>query len=105
MDGLRRLALTRCSGLARTALRVTSLPVPAVVGMAMQGAAGGGGGGRGPMNSGEFKRLPRVGGEGGEGLGSVENAAAAEGDDEIVIAGRGADERERGLARDGEGDG
>ena len=36
----RRLALTRCSGLASTALRVTSLPVPAVVGMAMQGAAG-----------------------------------------------------------------
>ena len=27
-------------GLASTALRVTSLPVPAVVGMAMQGAAG-----------------------------------------------------------------
>jgi len=32
--------LTRCSGESSTALRVTSAPVPAVVGMAMYGAAG-----------------------------------------------------------------
>ena len=34
---LRRLALTPCSGEPRTALRVTSEPVPAVVGTAMKG--------------------------------------------------------------------
>src|ERR1019366_2381804 len=49
--------------------------------------------------------VARVGEEGSEGFGGVENATPAEGDDEIVIAGRGADERERGLAGDGEGDG
>ena len=37
---LRRLALTRCAGEARTALAVTSAPVPAVVGTATQGTAG-----------------------------------------------------------------
>ncbi len=35
ISGLRRLTFTRCSGEAKTALRVTSAPVPAVVGMAM----------------------------------------------------------------------
>ena len=40
MRGLRRLALTRCSGEARTALRVTSEPVPAVVGTATNGSDG-----------------------------------------------------------------
>ncbi len=40
MCGLRTLTLTRCSGEASTALRVTSLPVPAVVGMAITGSAG-----------------------------------------------------------------
>ena len=39
MDGLRRLAFTRCAGDDSTAFRVTSLPVPAVVGTAMKGAA------------------------------------------------------------------
>jgi hypothetical protein len=38
IKGLRRLAFTRCSGEVRTALRVTSLPVPAVVGMATKGS-------------------------------------------------------------------
>ena len=38
--GLRRLTLTRCSGEASTALRVASEPVPAVVGMARNGADG-----------------------------------------------------------------
>ena len=38
--GLRRLALQRWAGEASTALRVTSAPVPAVVGMAIQGADG-----------------------------------------------------------------
>ena len=40
ISGLRRLTLTRCSGEASTALRVTSAPVPAVVGTAMNGAEG-----------------------------------------------------------------
>src|ERR1019366_7914145 len=40
MCGLRRLTLTRCSGEASTALRVTSEPVPAVVGIAIKGADG-----------------------------------------------------------------
>ena len=40
IPGLLRLTLTRCSGEAKTALRVTSEPVPAVVGTAMNGAAG-----------------------------------------------------------------
>ena len=40
ISGLRRLALSRCSGTASTALAVTSAPVPAVVGTATQGAAG-----------------------------------------------------------------
>ena len=40
IDGLRRLTLTAWAGEAITALRVTSAPVPAVVGMATQGAAG-----------------------------------------------------------------
>ena len=35
ISGLRKLTLTRCSGERNTALRVTSVPVPAVVGMAM----------------------------------------------------------------------
>ena len=38
--GLRRLALSRCSGTASTALAVTSAPVPAVVGTATNGRAG-----------------------------------------------------------------
>ena len=40
IQGLRRLTLTRCSGEASTALRVTSVPVPAVVGIATNGADG-----------------------------------------------------------------
>ena len=39
-NGLRRLTFTLCSGDDSTALRVTSEPVPAVVGMAMNGADG-----------------------------------------------------------------
>ena len=35
MNGLRMLTLTRCRGDSSTALRVTSAPVPAVVGSAM----------------------------------------------------------------------
>nr|WP_276602970.1 hypothetical protein [Nannocystis pusilla] len=35
--GLRRLTLTRCASAASTALRVTSEPVPAVVGTATKG--------------------------------------------------------------------
>ena len=38
MAALRRLAFTRCPGDASTALRVTSEPVPAVVGTAIDGA-------------------------------------------------------------------
>ena len=38
MLGLRRLAFTPCCGEASTALRVTSAPVPDVVGMAMHGS-------------------------------------------------------------------
>ena len=40
INGLRMLTLTRCCGEPNTALRVTSDPVPAVVGMAMYGADG-----------------------------------------------------------------
>jgi hypothetical protein len=40
MSGLRRLTFTLCSGEPSTALRVTSAPVPAVVGMAMKGRGG-----------------------------------------------------------------
>ena len=40
ISGLRRLAFSPCSGAARTALAVTSAPVPAVVGTATQGADG-----------------------------------------------------------------
>jgi hypothetical protein len=40
ISGLRRLAFTRCSGEASTALRVTSEPVPAVGGIATNGADG-----------------------------------------------------------------
>jgi len=40
INGLRRLALTWCSGTASTALAVTSAPVPAVVGTATQGTEG-----------------------------------------------------------------
>ena len=63
--------------------RLTSLPVPAVVGMAMHG-------------SGRFlhlvqadvvERRPRVGGERGHRLGGVERAAAADADDDIGAAG------------------
>ena len=39
IKGLRRLTLKRCSGDASTAFRVTSAPVPAVVGMAITGTA------------------------------------------------------------------
>ena len=40
ISGLRRLTLILCSGETRTALRVTSQPVPDVVGMQMHGAQG-----------------------------------------------------------------
>jgi len=40
MSGLRRLAFKPCSGEARTALGVTSAPVPAVVGKATHGTDG-----------------------------------------------------------------
>ena len=40
MSGLRRLAFTPCSGDASTAFFVTSEPVPAVVGTAMNGSDG-----------------------------------------------------------------
>jgi hypothetical protein len=40
INGLRRLTFTRCSGEPNTALRVTSEPVPAVVGIATYGTAG-----------------------------------------------------------------
>ena len=40
MKGLRKLTFTRCFGDASTALRVTSAPVPAVVGIAMKGTEG-----------------------------------------------------------------
>ena len=40
MSGLRKLALQPCSGDARTALEVTSEPVPAVVAAAMNGNDG-----------------------------------------------------------------
>ena len=40
MAAPRRLALTRCSGEASTALAVTSAPVPAVVGTATHGTDG-----------------------------------------------------------------
>ena len=40
ISGLRKLTLRRCSGEARTEFRVTSEPVPAVVGMAINGAEG-----------------------------------------------------------------
>ena len=40
MSGLRRLALTPCSGDVSTAFFVTSEPVPAVVGTAMNGSDG-----------------------------------------------------------------
>ncbi len=40
IQALRRLTLTRCWWEASTALRVTSDPVPAVVGMAMKGSGG-----------------------------------------------------------------
>jgi hypothetical protein len=40
MSGLRRLAFTAGSATVSTALRVTSDPVPAVVGIAAHGSAG-----------------------------------------------------------------
>ena len=40
ISGLRILAFTLCAGKPSTALRVTSAPVPAVVGMAMNGNGG-----------------------------------------------------------------
>gem|GEM_PF-7011824 len=40
MHQWRKLTLIPCLGAMSTALRVTSAPVPAVVGMAMSGAAG-----------------------------------------------------------------
>ncbi len=40
IKGLRKLTLSRCPGEVRTELRVTSAPVPAVVGIASIGAGG-----------------------------------------------------------------
>ncbi len=40
ISGLRKLAFTRASGTVSTALRVTSEPVPAVVGAAKNGSGG-----------------------------------------------------------------
>ena len=51
ISGLRRLTFTRCSGEASTALRVTSAPVPAVVGTAMTGRGGLVNGSARPMTS------------------------------------------------------
>ncbi|OPZ14640.1 MAG: hypothetical protein BWZ10_01870 [candidate division BRC1 bacterium ADurb.BinA364] len=60
IPGLRMLALMRCSGEPRTALRVTSAPVPAVVGRAMWGAARRGGGWPFPTTSRYSSTSPRL---------------------------------------------
>ena len=84
MEALRRLAFTRCSGEPSTALRVTSEPVPAVVGTAMNGA-------------GAFtERLPAadhfeisqrpagIGEHGRQSLARIDGAAAADGNHQVA---------------------
>ena len=63
------LTLTRCSGTLNTALRVTSAPVPAVVGIAICGAA--------------FS-VAFVGEHCGNNFACVENAAAADADNQVA---------------------
>ena len=86
--GLRRLTLTCCSRDSSTALRVTSDPVPAVVGMATNGK-------RRPFEgqpaTDDFQvveRVAPVGGQGRDGLAGVERAAAAEGQDPVAALGQ-----------------
>ena len=58
MNGLRMLTLTLWAGESRTALRVTSAPVPAVVGTAMQGTDGRSSGRPSPITSRYCRRSP-----------------------------------------------
>ena len=105
IDGLRRLALTRCVGTGEDGV---ASDFAAGTGGSGNGDAGGGWVGERASGADDFEVVQRVAGvgeKGGDGLGGIERAAAAEGDDEIAIAGGGADEVERGFARDGEGDG
>ena len=77
MSGLRRLTLTRCSGEASTALRVTSEPVPAVVGIAMKRSRSFGERLAAANDLQVIEQLAVVGEHGGDGFACVQRAAAA----------------------------
>ena len=92
MSGLRRLALSWCSGTASTALAVTSAPVPAVVGTATQGAAGRVIGRPDPDDLQVVQRVTAVAQQHGHGLAGVDDAAAADRDDRVgSVVARGGD--------------
>ena len=84
MCGLRRLAFTAVLGDASTALRVTSEPVPAVVGMATNGSDGRVSGWPRPIDLQVVERVAAVGDQRGDGLARVERAAAAEADHRVA---------------------
>ena len=107
MSALRRLTFTRCSGECSTALRVTSAPVPAVVGTAMKG--------NGALTSrlpfaNHFKvieRISRIRRQRRDGFAAVDDAAAANRNDALAFSrtgefSTGLREADRRLAGDGE---
>ena len=108
MSGLRKLALTPCCVAPSTALRVTSLPVPAVVGAAMNGKRRGRKDATLSHHLEKLERLAAVGGNGGNRFAGINCAAPAERDDDIaggvVHAPRAlADQVDRRLAGYGKG--
>ena len=76
----------RAAGTSSTALRVTSDPVPAVVGIATNGRARHGE--RQPLadHLEVLQRVAAVGGEGGDRLAGVDRRPAADGDHHVVAA-------------------
>ena len=85
MCGLRRLALTPCVGEPRTALRVTSDPVPAVVGTQTHGSDGRASGRPSPIDLEIAQRIAAVGDERRGGLAEVERRPAADRDDHLDV--------------------
>ena len=101
--GLRRLALSRCSGTASTAFAVTSAPVPAVVGTATYGDGRARDRLAAPDQLDVVERVAAVAEQHGDGLAEVDDAAAADGHDQVraVLTGRRrrrASDVDRGLA-------
>jgi hypothetical protein len=106
MSGLRRLALTPCSGEPRTALRVTSLPRAGRGGHRDERQRRGGDCATFADDLEEVERLAAVGGKGGDCFAGINRAAPADGNYHVTArfpraANTLADQVDRGFAGDG----